>query len=76
MSCGRIHPGGLPPKTQRQIESRVSTLLRENEIASGPTGLLKRWWLRQTLRNRVFREVTGCSRGLWLVTRLGAPGIR
>ena len=75
MSTGAIHPGGIPPQTQRKIELRLQELLTENSEALQKAGRLKRWRLEEALEAQAFREVTGCQKSVWSVSQLGASGI-
>jgi len=71
MPTGAIHPGGLPPQTERKIALRLEALLAENAVALAKAGWFKRQRLRAALETQAFREVTGCDRQQWNATRVG-----
>ncbi|NBV20441.1 MAG: hypothetical protein EBS05_00355 [Proteobacteria bacterium] len=75
MPTGAIHPGGLPPQTERKIALRLEALLAENAVVLAKAGWFKRRRLQSTLEAQAFQEVTGCDRLQWNATRVGGSVI-
>lgn len=65
MSSGRIHPGGIPPQTQRDIDARLEALLAAHSEELAKAGFWPRTRLRSRLEDQAFFEVTGCQRSVW-----------
>lgn len=65
MSSGRIHPGGIPPQTQRDIDARLETLLATHAEELAKAGFWQRSRLRARLEDQAFCEATGCRRSMW-----------
>jgi len=65
MSSGRIHPGGIPPQTRRDIDARLEALLAAHAEELAKAGFWQRARLHSRLEDQAFFAVTGCQRSLW-----------
>jgi hypothetical protein len=65
MAGSAIHPGGIPPKTWRQIEVRQQALFAEHDAELKRAGWFTRAQLLARLEAQAFREITGCEQSRW-----------
>jgi hypothetical protein len=75
VNAGAIHPGGIPPVTERRIGERMKELLAANAEALAQAGMFKRARLKNALADQAFQEVTGSQRAAWQAAKLGGSGI-
>ncbi len=75
MGTGAIHPGGIPPATQRRIAAREQELLAANAEALAKAGMFERSRLKRALADQAFHEVTGSQRSAWQAAKLSGSGI-
>lgn len=75
MNAGAIHPGGIPPATERRITDRLQALLAANAEVLAEAGMFKRARLKEALADQAFQEVTGCQRSSRKDGFFGAIGI-